>query len=565
MRPALLAAATTLSIAALLATEQPYRMAAIAQDATALSGSVTSAEEGVMEGVLVTVKRASSTIATTVVTDRQGRYRFPRERLEPGEYAVRVNAVGYDLDEDRSIEVTAARGAIADLTLRKARDLAAQLSNTEWLMSIPGTEAQKASVRGCAHCHTLERVVRSHYDADAWMPVLERMSTYPPLAFTYHPQREPAERIGGGPIDPDQQKAGWRRLAEYLATINLSATPDWTYPLKTLPRPSGAATDIVYTEYDLPARTRQPHDVIVDSQGMVWYAGFGEQILGRLDPKTGKIAEYNVPVMKPGAPTGSLALRFDRDENLWLGMLYQASIGKFDRKTETFQIWRLPPELDGPHVQINQVSPEHHHVDGKVWFQDTGTYRVMRLDLASKKFEVFEPYAIPRPNIYDVISDSQNNVYFTVFGAEEIGKVDAKTGEISFFKTPTRNSAPRRGMIDPQDRLWFGENRSDKIGMFDTRTGRFQEWDPPTPGAWPYDVTIDKDGIVWSGGEYNNRILRLDPKSGRYVEYLLPRFTNVRRVFVQNATTPATFWIGNNHSASIVKLEVLDSGIRGTR
>ena len=31
--------------------------------------------------------------------------------------------------------------------------------------------------------------------------------------------------------------------------------------------------------------------MIVDSQGMVWYASFGEQILGKLDPKTGKITE----------------------------------------------------------------------------------------------------------------------------------------------------------------------------------------------------------------------------------------------------------------------------------
>jgi hypothetical protein len=35
-------------------------------------------------------------------------------------------------------------------------------------------------------------------------------------------------------------------------------------------------------------------------------------------------------------------------------------------------------------------------------------------------------------------------------------------------------------------------------------------------------------------------------------------FTNVRRVFVDNSTTPVTFWVGNNHAASIVKLEPID-------
>ncbi len=77
-------------------------------------------------------------------------------------------------------------------------------------------------------------------------------------------------------------------------------------------------------------------------------------------------------------------------------------------------------------------------------------------------------------------------------------------------------------------------------------------------GAWPYDVTADKNGEVWSGGEYNDRILRLNPATGEFIEYLLPLQTNVRRVFVDNSTTPVTFWVGNNHDASIVKLEPLE-------
>jgi streptogramin lyase len=201
-------------------------------------------------------------------------------------------------------------------------------------------------------------------------------------------------------------------------------------------------------------------------------------------------------------------------------------------------------------------------VDGKVWLQDAGTYTLLRLDLATGKFEVFEPYKIPRPNVYDIIPDSHNNGYFLPLGSEEIGRIDAKTGAITMYKTPTPASGPRRGMMDSQERLWFGENRADRIGMFDTRTQRFQEWPAPTPGAWPYDVTADVTGDVWSGGEYNDRILRLNPKTGEFVEYLLPGHTNVRRVFVDNATTPVTFWVGSNHGASIVKLEPLDAATR---
>ena len=55
-----------------------------------------------------------------------------------------------------------------------------------------------------------------------------------------------------------------------------------------------------------------------------------------------------------------------------------------------------------------------------------------------------------------------------------------------------------------------------------------------------------------------DRIQRLNTKTGETVEYLMPRDTNVRRVFVDNSTSPVTFWTGNNHSASIVRVEPQD-------
>jgi virginiamycin B lyase len=533
-------------------------VAAEKESSVALTGQVTSAEEGSMEGVLVSAKKAESTITITVVSDEQGRYRFPSAKLPPGRYALRTRAVGYDLDAPREVEVPKGSTATADLKLTKARDLASQLSNSEWLLSFPGTEQQKASIRRCTHCHTLERIARSRYDVDKLTSVIERMSTYPQLSFPLMIQKLVAARIGGGEDPLEQRQAGWRRQAQYLSTINLSESEHWGYSFKVLPRPKGRATKVIYTEYDLPKKTRQPHDVIVDSQGLAWYASFGEQILGKLDPKTGRVTDYEVPLLKPNLPTGSLAVRFDEDENIWLGMQFQGGVAKFDKKTEKFQTWSLPPELNGDHVQINQVSADHHKVNGKVWVQDAGTYTVLRLDEKSGKFEVFEPFKIPRPNIYDIISDAQNNVYFTVFGRGDIGRINARTGKITTYPTPTPASAPRRGMIDSEGRLWFGENTANRIGMFDTKTERFQEWMAPTAESWPYDVTADKNGEAWSGGEFSDRILRLDPRTGQIVEYLLPRFTNVRRVFVDNSTTPVTFWVGNNHGASIIKLEPLE-------
>src|SRR5882762_8108376 len=546
-----LAAAAVLSVAF-----AAYSAGAAAQ--AALAGKVSSAEEGAMEGVLVSAKRASSTITITVVSDKEGRYGFPAAKLEPGRYAIRIRAVGYDLEALSAVEVAAGKTATLDLKLKKTADPAAQLSNGEWMASVPGTDQQKGQLLNCVGCHTLERVMRSPHDADAFTKtVLPRMQGYVNQSIPQHPQLRKAERLMEE--RGDQRVQVYRSTAEYLATINRGPAQKWSYELKTHARPSGRATRAVYTEYDLPRETISPHDVIVDSEGIAWYSSFGEQNLGRLDPKTGKVIEYPIDVHKPGFPTGLLGLRSDKAGSLWLGNMYQATIVKFDRKTTKFTTWKLPPEQNIDAAQVNMVSPQASHVDGKVWTQNNGFAGVHRLDLASGKIETWEPFkSAPKGephNIYDVIPDSQNNAYFTDFRWRHIGRIDAATGEVRLYPIPTAGSAPRRGMMDEQDRLWFGEYRGNRIGMFDTKAETFKEWAAPTPWSAPYDVNVEKNGEAWSGSMVTDRILRLDPQSGEFTEYLLPRSTNIRRVFVDNSTTPVTFWVGSNHGASIIKLE----------
>jgi hypothetical protein len=43
-----------------------------------------------MEGVVVTAKKPGSIVQVSVTTDAQGRYTFPENRLEPGEYTISI-------------------------------------------------------------------------------------------------------------------------------------------------------------------------------------------------------------------------------------------------------------------------------------------------------------------------------------------------------------------------------------------------------------------------------------------------------------------------------------------
>jgi streptogramin lyase len=403
--------------------------------------------------------------------------------------------------------------------------------------------------------------MRSRYDSDGFLTqILPRMQGYVQQSLPIHPQLRPAERLMEE--QGEDRIEIYRSVAQYLSTINLSATDQWKYALKTLPRPKGVATRVIYTEYDLPREEMAPHDVIVDKDGIVWFSGFGEQNLGRLDPRTGKVTEYPYPRHRDNFPTGSLGLRADGASNLWLGNMYQATIVKFDPKVGQFQFWTLPSEANIDAAQINMVSPQHSDVDGKVWTQNNGFAGVHRLDIATGKIETWRPFKdAPKGephNIYDVIPDSQNNAYFTDFRQGQIGRIDAKTGEISLFQTPTPRSAPRRGNMDAQDRLWFGEYRGDRIGMFDTRSKAFKEWKLNTRWSAPYDVVLDRNENAWTGSMVTDRVTRLNTRTGEMVDYLLPRSTNIRRVFVDNSTTPVSFWVGSNDGASIVKFEPLD-------
>jgi virginiamycin B lyase len=526
---------------------------ATAQNRTAaLGGQVTSEAEGAMEGVVVSAKKAGSTVMVSVISDAQGRYSFPADRLPAGKYSVTIRAIGYDLAAPTTADITDERTATVDLKLSKARNLAAQMSNAEWIASIPGTDDQKAFLLDCVSCHTLERIVRSTHDANEFTQVITRMKGYGAVSQPIKPQRmlDP-ERSG----TPEQ----YRKAAEYLATINLSGVTHWQYPLKTMARPTGRATRAIITEYDLGRPTTEPHDVLVDAQGAVWYSDFGESFISKFDPKTLKLTEYPVQKFKSDAPVGNLSLEFDKKGTLWFDTMYQGSLGNLDPKTEQISWYPLAPEYNDYRVQLNFVGLRY-DVDGKVWTKSVGTQDIYRLDLASRKWERFQPLkdltGTPS-SIYQVISDSQNNLWMAEFQRGHIGKIDAKTTKVTWYPLPTANARARRMVIDDQDRLLITEYRGNKLALFDTKTEKVTEY-PLPPFTQPYRAAIDKNGELWAGGMHTDRAVRFDPKTGHTVEYQLPHETNMRSVFIDDSTTPVTFWTGSNHGAALVKVEPLD-------
>jgi streptogramin lyase len=531
-----------------------------AQTIAALAGQVASAEEGAMEGVLVSAKKEGSTITTTVVSNDKGAFSFPADRLEPGHYNITVRAAGYTLVGPKTIDIAAGTPASADLKLAKTGNVAAQLSNTEWLQSVPGDDRIKSFLPDCVNCHTLQRVFTSPHSVDEWKNVFDRMATYSPLSVPARPQ----PILSGGPrsIRPRVPSAMQQAAADFLYSVNLSNPDHEEYGLKRLPRPKGRATRVIITEYDLARKEALPHDVVVDPDGHAWYSDFGAQFVGELDPMTGKVTDYALPVLRADQPKGSLNLELDPDGNLWAGMAYQAGVSRIDRKTKKVTAYPLPAEWTGITTQTNMASATHMDVDGKVWTGDSEMQALYRLDVKSGQWENLG-HAVDAngKNIegYGKPVDKDNNVYLLEYGNTRIGKVDAKSKAVQAWATPTVRSRPRRGRFDDKGRLWFGEYAGNAIGMFDPATQQIKEWKVPTAWSAPYDAEPARDGSeVWAGSMLSDQVERLFPKTDEIVEYLLPHSTNIRRVFVQDTKPRPTLWVGNNHGAAIIKVEPLD-------
>jgi len=541
-----------------VALPQAAPVLAQAQSA-ALTGQVSSADEPAMEGVLVSAKKAGSAVTVTVVSNEQGRYAFPADRLDPGNYAISIRAIGYKLDGPKTADVAAGAAATADLKLSKIKNLTAQLSSGEWLISLPGEPKQKAFLTQCVGCHTLQRVLTSTHSPAEFEQVFLRMARYSPGSTPTHPQPLlPGPRGERAVVTGEAAKAA----AEYLASLSRGNAEATEFELKGLPRPKGRATRVIVTEYDLPRKAAMPHDVAVDADGRAWYSDFGNQFVGVLDPKTGAVKDIPIPVLKPEQPKGGLDLEFDPQGNVWLSMMYQAGVSRIDRKTHDVKAYPFPKEWQTASTQASMVSPQHSDVDGKVWSNNQEDHYGYRLDVATGQWENFGQAKDPagrQIRAYGMPTDLQNNVYQLGFSSTHIGLRKANEGGlVRIWATPTAGSKPRRGRVDEQNRLWFAEYGANAIGMFDPKTETIKEWKLPTPWSAPYDVVFTKRGEVWTGSMLNDQVARLDTKTGEVVEYLLPRSTNIRRVFVDDSGPRPAFWTGSNHGASIVKLDPLD-------
>src|SRR5438132_6400230 len=188
-------------------------------------------------------------------------------------------------------------------------------------------------------------------------------------------------------------------------------------------------------------------------------------VLGRLDPKTGRFKEY--PLKTPHS--GPHGLVEDKDSNIWYTGNTGALVGRLDPKTGAVTEYAMPePDVKDPHTLIFDQS-------GILWFTAQNANRVGRLDPRTGEIKLLAP-PTPKARPYGMAVNSKGTVFVVLFGTNKVASVDTKTLEFREYLLPDSSWSARRLAITSDDIVWYSDFQRGYLGGLDPATGTATEW-----------------------------------------------------------------------------------------
>jgi virginiamycin B lyase len=509
------------------------------------NGTVHSTRGDALEGIMVQLVAANA-VRTTVYSNQDGQYEFPK--LPAGVYTLRIakplqflpyQRDGVKIDGATAVDDIVLEPRYATDYLPPAPDILPQLTGSEWLWNLPGTAEEKYTFgRTCGNgCHSYQQILRNQLDERSWGLMVFRMM---------HHAGSPLINRAAARGNREQEEM----IVKWLARVRAPGTELGL--LRVYPRPHGAATRVVVTEYELPRVLLSPHDVSGDSKGNIWYSSHRTPYMGMLDPRTGIVTEHRVPPTPPGVLAGTHRMTVDDHDIVWMSENWAHTVVRFDPSNDSFIKIPIPGQepLNTPGVGNFSIGP-----DGGIWFARNKA--VQKFD--SKTGQLLErvPFTINLANPYDnIITDDGN---FWAGGAaaqagDTIELMDTRTGKLLELHSPSHDSTPARGGFDAEGNPWFG-GRGGSLLQLDAKARQIREYAPPTPYVDFYEAQPDKKGEVWAGELHGGRMVRFNPKEDRWVEYVLPEpYSHDRRTWIDNSTTPVTVWYVD-HNGYMVRVQ----------
>lgn len=392
---------------------------------------------------------------------------------------------------------------------------------------LPDGDAKPIVQSACSVCHSLGNITNTGHTPEDWKTVMSMMLNV------------------GAPVPPD--KVGV--VTDYLVK-NFPEKP--APPAVLIP----GNVEVSFQEWKLPTPGTRPHDPLAAPDGTLWYTGHMANLLGHIDPETGKITEYHTDTPMSG-PHG---LVMDKQGNIWFTANFKAYIGKFDPKTAKFTEYPLDPDARDPHTPLFDQK-------GILWFTVQGANMVGRLDPKTGEAKT-ETVPTPKSNPYGMVITSKGVPYFVEFGANKIASIDPETMAIHEYDLPNEDARPRRVAITHDDILYYTDYGRGYLGRFNTHTGKMtKEWlSPSGPKSKPYGITI-VDGIVWysESATKPNTLVRFDPKTEKFQTWVIPGGGGVVRNMTHSADGKLALTESGVNEVALVTIKNGDKSAMATK
>ena len=508
-----------------------------------------------LEGMGVQLISPRTAIRTTVRTNEDGRYEFPR--LEAGPYVLRIARPLEHKPYVREGVQIADAVELPDIVLERVTnaellpptpEIEAQLTGVEWMLNLPGTAEEKRLINTqCTHCHTWQQIFRNRYDEASWRIIGRRMLAgggSPLINYNRETINNPSPEV----------KRREDLLVNFLFRVR---GPNSVLPaLQVLPPSRGRDNRVVVTEYELPRELLAPHDVHGDSMGRIWYTAHRSPYNGMLDPKTGTVTQYRIPATRAedtsDALPGTHRVWVDKNDIVWWSEQWDhfltgqdARTGKIVTRLPFLPMYRKNSSGFSNFAMDDESNAYETNDQGELIKVNTKTGDVTRWKFPKRIQGVYDSTITP------------DGRYWVGGQGSLMGVWDLKTGE--YWEQATRNvvSSISRGGIDRDGNAWYG-GRTGVIVKLDTKAKKLTEYHPPVAYPSFYEVMPDKNGEIWAAALQAGKYLRFNPKTDQWIAYPMPEpYSHNRRAWIDNSTTPITLWYVD-HNGYIASIQPLD-------
>jgi virginiamycin B lyase len=267
----------------------------------------------------------------------------------------------------------------------------------------------------------------------------------------------------------------------------------------------GPASAAQINYYQLP-QGAYPHDVAPALDGIVWYSGQRQGVLGRFDPETGK-AEH-IQLGEGSAPHGVIV---GPDGAPWLTDSGLNAIVRVDPKTRAVKVFPLPKAF--PNANLNTATFDN---KGILWFTGQGGV-YGRVDPATGKVHAWKAPKGYGP--YGITTTPAGDVWYASLAGDYIAKIDTVSGAATVVEPPRPGVGPRRVWSDSKGVLWVSFWHTGEVGRYDPMAKTWKTWALPNSGSGAYAVYVDNKDRVWLSDFAANALVRFDPKTESFESF----------------------------------------------